>query len=40
MNILTYIESLYEKWDGTEPQASIILRQIHLAIHITKVPKE
>lgn len=36
MNILTYIEELYEKWDGSEQQAPIILRQIHLAMHISK----
>ena len=37
MNILTYIEELYEKWDGTEPHAALILRHIHLAMYIAKV---
>lgn len=37
MNILTYIENIYEKWDGNNETAAICLRQINLALHISKV---
>lgn len=40
MNILTYIEKLYQKWDGTDEQASLILRQINLALHISKIDSD
>jgi len=37
MNILNYIEKLIEKWDGSDEQASLIIRQINLALHTTRI---
>lgn len=33
MNLIEYIEKMYEKWDGNPEQACEILRYINLAIH-------
>lgn len=40
MNILNYIEKLIEKWDGSDEQASLIISQINLALHISKIDSD
>ena len=40
MNILTYIEYIYKNWDGTDEQAALCMRQINLAMHISKIDEE
>lgn len=37
MNVISYIEEIYKNWDGTPEHATICMRQIHLAIHVSSM---